>query len=75
MPVGTLGNLLDAVQLLRFLKEQEYTGVLAIEEEVSPDNPVPLLAKSVDAMKRYITTVNTIRLKSGESGGESGGTG
>jgi len=63
VPIGTTGNLLDVVQLLRFMKEQEYGGVLAIEEEEQPDNPMPLLSKSVEAMNRYITTVNTITLK------------
>lgn len=64
VPIGTNGNLLDVVQLLRFLKEMEYPGILAIEEEDQPDNPMALIGKSVDAMRRYITTANTIRLKS-----------
>jgi len=64
VPIGTTGNLLDVVQLLRFLKEQEYAGILAIEEEEQPDNPMPLITKSIEAMHRYITTVNTIKLKS-----------
>ena len=63
VPIGTTGSLLDVVQLLRFLKEQEYPGILAIEEE-EPNNPMDLIGKSVEAMRRYITTVNTIRLKS-----------
>ena len=65
VPIGTTGALLDMVQLLRFLKEQKYLGILAIEEEEQPDNPVPLIAKSVEAVKRYINTVNTVMLKSG----------
>ncbi len=64
VPIGTTGNLLDALLLLRFLKEQEYPGILAIEEEEQPDNPIPLIAKSIEAMRRYITTANTIKLKS-----------
>ncbi len=64
VPVGTTGGLLDAVQLLRFMKEHTYRGILAIEEEEQPDNPMPLIRISVDAMRRYIETVNTIKLKS-----------
>jgi sugar phosphate isomerase/epimerase len=63
VPIGTNGSLLDVVQLLRFLKEMEYPGILAIEEEEQPDNPTPLIGKSVDAMRRFITTANTIKLK------------
>ena len=64
VPIGTTGALLDAVQLLRFLKEHQYTGIMAIEEEEQPDNPTPLIAKSVEAMRRYIDTVNNVTLKS-----------
>src|SRR5690349_5092803 len=64
VPIGTTGNLLDVVQLLRILRPMEYPGILAIEEEEQQSNPMPLIAKSVEAMRRYITTVNTIRLKS-----------
>jgi len=65
VPIGTTGALLDAVQLLRFLKEKKYTGIMAIEEEEQPDNPVPLIQKSITAMRRYIDTVNNITLKPG----------
>jgi inosose dehydratase len=64
VPIGTTGALLDAVQLLRFLKEQKYMGIMAIEEEEQPDNPVPLIAKSIEAMRRYIDTANNVKLKS-----------
>jgi inosose dehydratase len=64
VPIGTTGGLLDSVQLLRFLKEQKYMGIMAIEEEEQADNPMPLIAKSVEAMHRYINTANTIKLKS-----------
>ena len=64
VPIGTNGSLLDVVQLLRFLKKMEYPGILAIEEEEQPDSPMAIIGKSVEAMRRFITTANTIRLKS-----------
>lgn len=64
VPIGTTGGLLDAVQLLRFLKEYKYAGIMAIEEEEQADSPMHLIASSVEAMHRYINTANTIKLKS-----------
>ena len=57
-------DVVDVVLLLRHLKDQEYKGILAIEEEEQPDDPMGLIAKSVEGMHRFITTANTIRLKS-----------
>lgn len=65
-PIGTNGGLLDVVQLLRFLKEHNYRGILAISDEGHPDDPMPGLKQSVEAMHRYITTVNTVTLTPGE---------
>jgi sugar phosphate isomerase/epimerase len=64
VPIGTTGALMDVVQLLRFLKEQKYMGIIAIEEEEQPDNPMPLISRSIEATRRYIHTVNTVTLKS-----------
>ena len=66
VPIGANGNLLDAVLLLRSLKDIGYRGILAIEEEEQPDNPIPLITQSVEAMRRYIATVNTVTLKPGK---------
>lgn len=65
VPIGTTGALLDVVQLLRFMKEKNYRGIMAIEEEEQPDNPMPGIMKSLEAMRRYINTVNNVTLKSG----------
>lgn len=62
VPIGAKGGLLDVVQLLRFLKEQKYMGILAIEEEEQPDNPIPLITSSIDAMKRFFNTVNNFAI-------------
>jgi len=61
-PIGTNGGLLDVVQLLRFLKEQNYRGILAISDEGHPDDPMPGLKQSVEAMQRCIHTVNNVML-------------
>jgi len=61
-PIGTTGGLFDVVQLLRFLKEKNYRSIMAIEEEEQPDDPMPGITKSVEAMRRYINTVNNVAL-------------
>jgi sugar phosphate isomerase/epimerase len=61
-PIGTTGGLFDVVQLLRFMKEKNYQGIMAIEEEEQPDDPMPGITKSLEAMRRYINTVNTVAL-------------
>jgi len=61
-PIGITGGLFDVVQLLRFLKEKNYRGIMAIEEEEEPDNPMPGVSKSVEAMRRFINTVNNVAL-------------
>jgi len=61
-PIGTVGGLFDVVQLLRFLKEKNYRGIMAIEEEEKPDDPMPGVTKSVESMRRFISTVNNVAL-------------
>jgi len=61
-PIGAVGGLFDVVQLLRFLKEKNYRGIMAIEEEEKPDDPVPGITKSVESMRRFINTVNNVAL-------------